>query len=196
MLPKLTLRTRLVLLIHRAEARKSTNTGLLAARCVEGAAVHVRGEQDAEPTQRIEVPAPLLLYPAPDAAPLETLPPSADPVTLIVPDGNWRQAAKMRKRVSGLDAIPCVRVAAPLAHTYRLRRESNEQHMATLEAIAHALAVLEGDPSVRDALLRPLHAMIDRTLWSRGLLPAHRVRGGLPEGVKPHDPRGAAERLS
>jgi hypothetical protein len=42
--------------------------------------------------------------------------------------------------------------------------------MATLQAIAHALGVIEG-ASVRDQLMKLYHAKIERTLIGRGILP-------------------------
>lgn len=195
-LPRLLVQTRVVLIRHDAEGGKSTNTGRLALRCLEGSMELVHGDRQrtADPTQAIAAgTTPLLLYPNADATPLERWGP--DPkVTLFVPDGNWRQASKMRKRVSGLDAMTCVSVSNPTPNNFRLRREPSAEGMATLEAIARALAVLEGPrgEAICAALLRQLHAMIDRTLWSRGLLSAERVRGGLPPGVVRHDPQRGA----
>lgn len=194
LVPKLVTRTRLVLLLHRAEQRKSTNTGQLAAACLHNAHIIVRGDRD-----QVEAPlpiadgsTPLLLFPAADAEPLEQVARRlAGPVTLLVPDGNWRQAGKMRKRVPGLADLPCVTLPARIPGNYRLRRATHDDDMATLEAIARAFELLEGaaGPALCEAMLRPFHAMVDRTLWSRGRLDATRVRGGIPEGAEPHDPR-------
>lgn len=42
--PRIETRTRVVLVLHRAEARKSTNTGRLALLCLPNSAVWMRGE--------------------------------------------------------------------------------------------------------------------------------------------------------
>jgi DTW domain-containing protein YfiP len=194
-------RTRLLLLIHHFEARKPSNTGLLAAECLPNHRVMLRGrEVDAASDERLELgdgTRPLLLYPATDAIPLDdvaALDPADDrPVTLIVPDGNWRQAGKMRQRVPGLRDVPCVVLppepGAPT--TYRLRSEPHPQGMATMEAIARALGILEGTdgPRVRAALEEVFLVMVERTLWSRGLLPTEQLTRALPAGVTRHDPR-------
>jgi hypothetical protein len=43
--------------------------------------------------------------------------------------------------------------------------------MATLQAIAHGLGIIEGDP-VRAQLMKLYYAKIERTLKGRGILPA------------------------
>ena len=43
LLPRIQTRTRLVLVLHQLEARKPTNTGLVAARCLTNSAVVYRG---------------------------------------------------------------------------------------------------------------------------------------------------------
>jgi len=59
--------------------------------------------------------------------------------------------------------------------------------LATLEAIARAMGILEG-PEVQAALERPFRAMVERTLWSRGSVAAEDVSGGIPTGTVRHDP--------
>lgn len=182
--------TRLVLVIHRAEVRKPTNTGHLATSCLVNREVHVRG-LEGRPSEAISWPEgsqPLLLFPHESATPLVARPDR--PVTLIVPDGNWRQASKVRARVPGLRDVPCVSLPLGAPSTYRLRSEAHPTGLATVEAIARALEILEGErgPAVRAALEQVFHAMVERTLWVRGSLKAEQVRGGIPEGVTKHDP--------
>jgi DTW domain-containing protein len=104
------------------------------------------------------------------------------PIVLVVPDGNWRQAGKMRRRVPGLAELPRVSLPAMPPTAYRLRAELREGGLATLEAIAGALAILEGErgPAIEAALLAVFRVMVDRTLWSRGALRDSEVTGGVP----------------
>lgn len=187
--PPLVTRTRVVLFIHRNEDRRTTNTGRLALECLANSAVVVRGHQDQPDAPFVPEPGtrPLLLFPADDAVPLDTLPPSAHPVTLLVPDGNWRQASKVRARIPGMAQVPCVTLPQGPPSRYRLRSEPKEGGLATLEAIARALEVLEG-PEVRAVLERVFAAMVERTLWSRGELAAAQVTTGLPPGAQRHAP--------
>jgi DTW domain-containing protein len=201
LIPRIETRTRLLLVIHRAEDRKPTNTGRLAAACLVNSEVVVRGHaaELAEPLRLAPGSQPVLLYPAEDAVPLVDLAPSLGPdVTLIVPDGNWRQASKVRARVPGMREVPCVTLPASAAKpsVYRLRSEAHAHGLATIEAIARAMAILEG-PHVEEALELPFRAMVERTLWARGDLEAEDVTGGIPEGALRHDPEsGSAARIA
>ena len=199
LVPRLQTRTRLVLVIHRYEDRKPTNTGRLAASSLVNSEIVVRGHRptdDAAPESPLVFPAgaqPVLLYPADDAVPLAQFADAAAPVVLVVPDGNWRQAGKMRKRVPGLAAVPCVSLPAGAPTAYRLRFEPQKGGLATLEAIARAFGVLEG-PAVEEALLVPFRAMVERTLWARGEIDESAVRDGLPPGAMRHDPTSGLAR--
>jgi len=194
LIPRLRTRTRLLLVIHRFEDNKPTNTGRLAAHCVEGSAVVVRGDAGAssEPLELDPDTEPVLLYPTEDSMPLESVAARSSAagraVTLIVPDGSWRQAAKVRKRLPGLTSVPCVRLPPGEPSRYQLRRSPETERLSTIEAVARALGILEGDDAVRAAIERPFRAMVERTLWMRGKLERHEVDAGIPEGAERHDP--------
>jgi len=72
----------------------------------------------------------------------------------------------------------------------RMRTASAPGRLATLEAVAHALGILEG-PEVESALLRVYRIMTERTLWSNGRVATADVTGGIPAGVQSHDPLSA-----
>lgn len=186
--PRIETRTRLVLVIHHTEIRKPTNTGHLAATCLTNSEVHVRG-RDRVPSAPIAWgdTTPLLLFPHEgEAEPIRKM---DEPVTLIVPDGNWRQASKVRARVPGLKDVRCVTLPPGPPSIYRLRSESHPEGLATMEAIARAMGILEG-AHVQEQLEHVFRAMVERTLWVRGALPAEAVTGGVPAGASRHVPRG------
>ena len=193
LVPRLETRTRLALLLHLREVPKPTNTGSLAARCLPRSTIELIGD----PERRAELPViepheqPLLLYPHADAVSIEAYANHERPVVLIVPDGSWRQAHKMRKRIPGLDAIPCVILPEAGRTEYRLRAEHHAGGLATFEAIARALRILEGDagPAIEDALMAVFRVMVDRTLWLRGSLPDAEVTDGLPQAAIDRNPR-------
>lgn len=179
--PQLSIGTRLNVVLHRSELNKPTNTGRLAVMAITDAALHIHGERDVvlgpPPLEGCEA---LVLFPGPDAVPLEPRREGQPPVALFVPDGTWRQATRMMQQLPWLGAMKRVTVpldAEPLPH--RMRASLRPQAMHTGEAIAHALGVLEG-PQVRDALHRAVRLMVERTLYCRGDLPAERVYGGIP----------------
>jgi DTW domain-containing protein YfiP len=80
---------------------------------------------------------------------------SVVPVRLVVPDGSWRQARRIIQRIPRLDQLPRMSVP-PAPEKRRLRRPPHEEGLSTLEAIARALAVLEGE-----AVAEPLEALYD-----------------------------------
>jgi DTW domain-containing protein YfiP len=210
LLPRLETRTRVVLLLHQLEVVKPTNTGLVAARCLVNSAVVYRGREPrppsgdapdagaslAEQTTRLAAAVPAgtraaFLFPDAAAVPLESFAAGDAPVTLIVPDGTWSQAARARSRLGRALGLPCVTVASGARVAGgRLRAPTRPGRLATLEALALALGVLEG-PLVEAELLRVFRVMTDRTLWTNGRLPREAVTGGVPEGLRSHDPLGA-----
>jgi DTW domain-containing protein YfiP len=169
--PRIETRTRLVLIIHRFEDRKPTNTGRLAAECLANSETIVRGHESRPSPPFVSAPGtqPLLLFPHEGATLLTELRKPTRPVTLIVPDGNWRQASKVRNRVPGLRDVPCVSLPAGAPSQYQLRTESREAGLATIEAIARAMCLLEGE-LVERALEVVFRAMVERTLSLRGVL--------------------------
>lgn len=183
LIPKIDTRTRVVLVVHRREARKTTNTGRLAILGLTNSEMVVRGHEG-DPRDAVVIPEgtrPLLLFPHVGGTPLDVVAAATDerPVTLIVPDGNWRQASKIRNRVQGMSEIPCVVLPPGAPSTYRLRAEAHDFGMATMEAIARALRILEGErgAEVERVLLDLFDAMVERTLTTRGTLGEAGSRG-------------------
>jgi len=114
----------------------------------------------------------LMLYPSEDAAVLNSgwLEKHKDerPFQLLIPDGNWRQAGKLHYRVEELKKVPRVTLARNLSDRESLLRlETKENGMSTLEAIGHALGVLDG-PELRNHLLRAYKIKKEAVLKGRG----------------------------
>jgi len=187
LIPRVETRTRLLLILHQLEDRKPTNTGRLAARCLPNSAVSTRG--GVPPATLWEGTEPVLLFPHVEARPLESWRDSARPITLVVPDGTWRQANKARRRVAGLDALPCAALPQAVRSSYRLRHDRRLDRVSTIEAIALALRILEG-PAAAEPLELIFRIMVDRTLWTNGRIASGEVTGGIPAGVRSHDPLG------
>jgi DTW domain-containing protein YfiP len=106
-----------------------------------------------------------------------------------VPDGTWRQANKARRRVEGLAELPCAALPQAVRSSYRLRHDRRLDRVSTIEAVALALRILEG-PAAAEPLERIFRIMVDRTLWTNGRIASGEVTGGIPAGVRPHDPFG------
>lgn len=136
---------------------------------------------------------PLVLFPAPRASPITDYASSSRPIVLIVPDGSWHQARALQESAP-LRRHPCVTLPPLGPSEYRLRSEPQIGGLATFEAIARALKILEGD-ATSSAMLDVFRVMVERTLWFRGKLADHEVTGGIPEAALADDPRGIATRL-
>lgn len=113
----------------------------------------------------------LFLYPSVDAQELtpEALKLFKKPIHLIVPDGNWRQASKVHYRHKELSEIPRVFLKNANPGKYHLRLETTPEGMATLEAIANALKVIEGEVA-GEQLMSVYTAKLENTLIGRGTI--------------------------
>jgi len=150
-IPRLETRTAFLIVRHAAERMRPSNTGRLAALALARAEV-VDYALDARPFDEARLAAPhtWLLWPEGPPAP-----PQVRPARLLVLDGTWQQARRMRQRLGFLQRLPIFSLPAPRPRL-RLRRPSRADGMSTLEAIAGALAVLEGDE-----VARPLEALYE-----------------------------------
>jgi DTW domain-containing protein YfiP len=198
LIPRIATRTRLLLVLHQLEDRKTTNTGRLAARCLTNSAIVDRGQPGGTAAGVVpsiashwEGTQPLLLFPDPEARPLEDWRSSMRPLTLVVPDGTWRQAKKARRRIEGLADLPCAFLPPGAQSSYHLRHDKRPDRVSTMEAVAIAMGILEG-PDVQQRLDHIFRVMVDRTLWTNGRIATAEVTGGIPAGVRPHDPFGPA----
>ena len=173
-MPKIELRTKICLVIHHRELSRNSNTGLLAVRALVNSEIRIRGEGK-ETLNLKDCLSPqyrtFLFYPSDDALELndDLVARERKPIQLMVPDGTWRQVRKMSYRQDELRSLPRVKISASNNSTYQLRAQSKPDRMATLQAIAYGLGVIEGEP-VRDLLMRLYHTKIERTLIGRGML--------------------------
>jgi tRNA pseudouridine65 synthase len=168
---RLELRTKLVLIMHRREVSKTTATGPLALRSLSHSTLHVHGERDRPLDLRAlhaENRRVLVLFPSDDAVVLtpEFLAQDPRPVTLVVPDGNWRQASRAARRIPGLHGAQRVVLAGGAPSQYALRNQPKAGGLATFEAIARALGVLES-AEVQQQLEALLARMVSDTLATR-----------------------------
>ncbi|MBI5363240.1 MAG: DTW domain-containing protein [Planctomycetes bacterium] len=178
----LALATRVLVLRHRKEVHKPTNTGRLAALCLSNAELRTFGGRDErfddrgffDPARRV-----LLLYPRADARELARDALDPRPVTLIVPDADWRRAQKLAQREPALAGVTPVRLEDGPPSAFRLRKHTDARYLSTFESVARALGVLEGEP-VRAELERVFQVFVDRALYQRGQLAAELVTGGVP----------------
>lgn len=151
-LPRLPVRTRVVLLTHRIERTRSTNTGRLVARLLEGAEIRVRGEMQAQARPALPEGRRLVLFPSPEARVLSREDGRGEPVVLLVPDGSWNQARRAFHRDLDAQGAEAVTLPEGAPSRYGLRRAPREGTLSTLEAVARALGLLEGEAIERQMM--------------------------------------------
>jgi len=170
--PRLDLATRLILVMHRREWAKPTATGPLALNVLSNSELRIQGHleqpldfRDLDSAER----RTLLLYPAEGAHVLSRTFLSGDPrpVNLVVPDGNWRQAARMGRRLPGLEHAAMVRLPEGEKTGWGIRRECRPEGLATFEAIARALGIIHS-ADVQETMEEFFRLLVARTLQSRG----------------------------
>lgn len=186
-IPKLKVSTKLIVLMHLRETHLTTNTAKLARVALEDSEIRIRGQKGQPMSDAgllTEGRQSLFLFPSKEAAVLtpELVASFGKPITLIVPDGSWRQAKKVGKREPALATIPHVKLPLGALSTYRLRREPNAESVSTFEAIARALGIIEG-PAVQEKLEYLFDVMVERLLWSRGVLPKEECRYPIPQAA-------------
>jgi DTW domain-containing protein YfiP len=170
-IPRLDLRTRVSLIVHAKELKRTTNTGRLAIQALMNSDMRVRG-QERERMDLSDLLDPdytsLFFFPSEDATELthEFAAQLEKPVQLIVPDGNWRQASKVHSRHPELRHLPRVKIAHINDSKFFLRKESSAEGMATLQAVAHALRYFEGEDAYR-SLVSLYEAKLYATLKGR-----------------------------
>ena len=146
--PHLETRTRLVVVRHWKEQFKTTNTARLAALALPNLSIVDYGAPgNPFNLESLNLDTPWILFPDASSAPREDR-----PRTLIVLDGTWAQARQMAHRAPGLARLPRLALPPPVQAPARLRAPPHPDGMATIEALGHALRLLEG-PEVGDALL-------------------------------------------
>ncbi|MBC7537888.1 MAG: DTW domain-containing protein [Bacteriovorax sp.] len=172
--PTLTLQTKITLIIHARELKRTTNTGRLAIKALTNSEMRIRGK-DRETLDLTELLTPnyrtFLFYPSDNAIELDhkLVNESSLPIQLIVPDGNWRQASKVHYRHHELQDIPRVKISTPNTAELHMRAETTVAGMATLEAIARALGIIEGE-QIKETLMKFYQEKLEGTLIGRGHL--------------------------
>lgn len=146
--PRIETRVRFVIVRHIVERLRTSNTGRLAALALPNSEILEYGDLEPLDESKLAGEDTWLLYPAPSSQP----PVGTLPKRLIVLDATWRQSRKMFSRLAPLRGLPCLAVKPSDRAIVRLRRPSGEDGMSTIEAIAAAVARLEGEDKARQLL--------------------------------------------
>lgn len=156
--------------MHHREVYKTTNTSRIAKLALSNCDIFLRGNPDHPLDLSTAIPNPEECY-------FLTLRDTAEELTpelvdelklkhLVVPDGNWRQARKMGRREPTLGKARWIKMTTGPKSEYLLRKEPCDEGLATLEAIARALRIIEG-PEISEHLLAAFRLMVTRTMNTR-----------------------------
>ncbi|EPX64495.1 DTW domain protein [Cystobacter fuscus DSM 2262] len=164
-LPRVETRTRFLLVQHVVEPRKKSNTGRLATLALTNSRLLTYGAPDeALDTALLGEPGTWLLFPDGPTAP----PGAPAPRQLVVLDGSWSQTRRMTQRIAALRTLPRLVLPPPDPGTLRLREPTHPSGMSTLDAVARAVALLEGPDTA--APLERLAALRVRRIADCGTL--------------------------
>lgn len=138
------------LIVHVRELKLTSNTAQFVEKMLpQKAQIFIRGRVNdtfqADPIVE-RSGRPLFLYPHEDALELneEFVLKYPGPYHIIIPDGNWHQARRVKKREEKFQNIPAIKLPQGLIGEYKLRKAPQPEWVSTYEAVAYALGVLEG----------------------------------------------------
>jgi len=148
---------------HPRERRHPLGTARLLRLGLTAVQVHVLDLRDRKtPVEPVSLPEGAgLLYPAPGARDLATIPAAERPRHLVVIDGTWNQAHRIRRDTPWISALPCFRYEPEHGSRYRIRTEPRFECLSTVESVVAALRVLDPDLEGTNTLLDAFDAMID-----------------------------------
>ena len=181
--PRFDFATQITMVMHIREWSRSSNTGRFVPLVAKGAQNRFHGliDQRLTPVDLYPKGHPLVLFPGCGAKDLttEVVQSLPRPLTLVVPDGNWKQTKNMVRRLPALTQAPIYQLPGPEPGLRRMRRNIFPDRMSTFEAVIQALALLEG-PEIEEPLLDFFRIAVDRMLLLRGKIKARDVFGGMP----------------
>lgn len=173
------------ILIHRREQWRPSSTGLLLARSIRGARLHVH-RPDPRTRDAPTLPEAVLrsggpcwvLHPRGEPLPdRRTAPSPGDPARVVLLDGNWREAGEMVRLLQaaaegigdgGGDSLRFVSLPMDAPGRYWIREAPAPGHRSTAEACLAILeAVGESEAAARLRLHFELHVWA--SLRARGL---------------------------
>jgi DTW domain-containing protein YfiP len=172
-----------VVIAHVSDLPRTSSTVRLLGLAIRGVAVLPHGMFPAPADPAACLPpgtTPVVLFPGHGARPLtpELVAGLPSPPAVIVPDGNWRQANRMVKRIPLLAGAAKVALPERAFSGMAVRRNQERHHMSTYEAVAQALGILEGE-AVSAPLMDFYRRATDRMLLVRGKLRMGEVYGGV-----------------
>ncbi len=176
-LPRFAFPFRFLIVQHHVEHHRPTNTGRLLGQFAAGTRILLYGRRG-EPVEEAAFAEPgaeyLLLFPRPGARVVSrevARPAGGRRVVFVLPDGSWRQAAHIARRVPALRRLPSVQLPDGPPGEWCLRHADRPGRLSTVEAGIRAVAAA-GYAAEAAELERAMRAVLGRMLYMKGRRPA------------------------
>lgn len=140
-IPTIATRTRVVIVRHHLERWRSSNSGRLAHLALSNSEIIDHGGAEG-PAVMPPLDGAWLVFPEGEPRHEAPVPP---PRQLVFLDATWSQARRMFRKLSALRGLPILRLADAPMPAARLRESPGEGRVSTIEAIARALRLVEGE---------------------------------------------------
>ncbi len=165
------------LIMSRGESQRVSNTGKLLKLILKDTKIHIRGDKH-KPLNYKELICPsrttLLLFPCEKAKTISELGLGPqDPVQLLIPDGNWPQAAKISNKLLSYPGVIPVKVPT-VPSQYRLRSNPNPGRISTFESLRELMKEA-GHQELLEPMEKVFEGMITRVLCLRGKIKKEEV---------------------
>jgi DTW domain-containing protein YfiP len=177
-LPRLELPVELLVIQHTMEEHRPTNTGRMALYMFPRSRLIPYGTHGGpldeapfrDPGRRY-----FLLFPRAGAQTLtreDLVPSDGTPVSLVVPDGNWRQASHMARRNRVIKEMTCLSLPPGPPGAWTIRNSKHAERLCTAEAAIRVAEVL----GFRDEAARMQAMMLTINERMLGMRPKHAPR--------------------
>jgi DTW domain-containing protein YfiP len=177
-LPRIALPVSILFIQHAFEHHRPTNTGRLAHAMLPGSRLVRFGVRGCPLDLSGLLPTAgrryvLLRAEGAQTATREALtPPGGEPVTVVVLDGSWQHAVRMRRRIAEVRSAPCLALPPGEPSAWQVRRGRAPDELCTLEACARLVAIL-GQPDDARRMMDILTRVNRLTLCSRSANLSH-----------------------
>ena len=128
---------KITIIRHYKESYKASNSARIIGLCVQDSKIFDYGRRNTS-LPELDLAGAVLLFPPDEDSEVYDSP--IPPRKIIIVDGTWKQAHKIRKRVKGLQELPRLAVESTMVLP-RIRTPHFAGGMSTMEACLEALAL-------------------------------------------------------
>lgn len=126
---------------HHLERWRSSNSGRLAHLALTNSVIVEHGGEGG-PAVLPPLEGAWLVYPEGEPRTVAPVPP---PRQLVFLDATWSQARRMYRKLDALRGLPILRLPDAPMPAARLRESPGQGRVSTIEAVARALRLIEGE---------------------------------------------------